>query len=307
MKTYLFEATNGFNWGKFSVGVMDEEWAWRSVVDNDTNTPLLARLGWARSHIWVMDLQTGEGALFRPGGSAHADLYRRQIWVCPLFEPFLEWLYQKDLNALDALRAKVVQLPEAAAALYGYRRSGPAGGATPTHGDTAKSAEDAAVVAGLFTELDRLLDQSSLGTAVAKATQALTPAWVYARLAAHLHARLGSAHAGNEHSSAMPETNTGIDQEPLRPSDKPNMYQLWAPFTEEQVAGLNAYQKATNIHPFTCGNDSSHPVLIASTDGWYCSACDYTQVWAHAAMADGRLAEASAEAIRQLPRKQEGD
>ena len=64
---------------------------------------LLARCGWGPGFVWVLDLQTGEGAFFLPGGNARADLMRHQIHVCVLYEAFLEWLYQQDLTALSAL------------------------------------------------------------------------------------------------------------------------------------------------------------------------------------------------------------
>jgi hypothetical protein len=120
----LFEATNGRNWGKFLVGVMDVEWAWRSQVDDSPAEPsvLLNRLGWARHHLWVMDLATGEGALFAPGGYAKGDLDHHRIWVCPLFEPFLAWLYTQDITRLADL-PQVVEV-DAPFALTGYRRPG---------------------------------------------------------------------------------------------------------------------------------------------------------------------------------------
>lgn len=59
-----------------------------------------------------------------------------------------------------------------------------------------------------------------------------------------------------------------------------------APFTEQQVKGLNAYQEAGHFHPFTCGNDSRHRDLVATTGGWVCPDCDYTQKWAHKFMAE---------------------
>jgi len=59
-----------------------------------------------------------------------------------------------------------------------------------------------------------------------------------------------------------------------------------APFTPDQVESLNGYQVAEVFHPFTCGNDSSHFVLIAEPAGWVCLDCDYTQNWAHEWMAD---------------------
>lgn len=58
-----------------------------------------------------------------------------------------------------------------------------------------------------------------------------------------------------------------------------------APFTDEQIEALNAFQECRCYHPFTCGNDSRHRDLIATKDGWICLDCDYTQQWAHGFMA----------------------
>lgn len=278
MRTYLFEATNGFNWGKFCVGVMDHEWQWRSRVDTDDRRRLLAGRGWDDQHIWVMDLATGEGALFRHGGHAGRDLDKHKIWVCPLFEPFLEWFYKQDLGKLDELCAAVVQLPDAPSSLYGSRRRPRPVGAAPSAADVLVGQQGNVESDELLDEFDRLLDQSSVGTAVAKALQSLTPAAVFDRLEARLRDRVTLEHAI-----------------------------VRAPFTDEQVAGLNAYQVAANVHPFTCGNDSSHPVLVASVDGWRCSACEYTQAWAHRAAADGSLAEFGAEALRLLEEHHQGE
>jgi hypothetical protein len=64
--------------------------------------------------------------------------------------------------------------------------------------------------------------------------------------------------------------------------------QLRAPWTDDQVAALNAYQHTGYFHPFTCGNDSTHRVLVATPTGWICEDCDYRQDWAHAFMAEDR-------------------
>lgn len=119
MKTRLVEVTNGpLNWGKFLLGTFDSEWEYRSVIDS---TPLVAGRGWDRKSILLLDLQTGEGAIFYPGGYAKADLDKHKIWVCPMFEPFLTWLYkQPDPFAIPAH----VDLPDAPFAMQGYRRSG---------------------------------------------------------------------------------------------------------------------------------------------------------------------------------------
>lgn len=59
-------------------------------------------------------------------------------------------------------------------------------------------------------------------------------------------------------------------------------------FTPEEVESLNAYQESGVFHPFTCGGDRTDEkhldgegVLVASEDGWHCSFCEYTQLWAH--------------------------
>lgn len=130
VKLYFFEVTNTFNWGKFAVGQFEgSEWSYQSVVENDdmgVSTSLLRGRGWSPDHLWVMDLQTGEAALFMAGGNAHADLDRHKIWVCPMFEPFLAWLYKQDLRCLDALPPHVeFTEAEAPSAMQGYRRPGP--------------------------------------------------------------------------------------------------------------------------------------------------------------------------------------
>ncbi len=127
VKLHLIEATSGpRNWGKFAVGRPDmDAWARYSVVDPTATRPLLAARGWTLEHLWVLDLQTGEGAYFRPGGYAPDDLNKHRIWVCPLFEPFLAWLYTQDTTELDAL-PEHIDLPHAEFQAAGYRRRGPA-------------------------------------------------------------------------------------------------------------------------------------------------------------------------------------
>ena len=142
MKTRIIEAASpAGNHGKFLLGRMDVEWAVRTGLYEVARTvtdgvlgpgswsepghspgPLLRQLGWGPEFLWVLDLQTGEGAFFRPGGLARYDLGKHAIWVCPLFEPFLEWLYAQDLSDLDALPACVVL--EHPLELAGYRRPG---------------------------------------------------------------------------------------------------------------------------------------------------------------------------------------
>lgn len=129
METVFIEATQPAadwglrNWGKFAVARFDTaEWERRSAI-SDLPVSLLGQRGWHPRHVWVMDLETCEAAGFSPGGSARADLDKHRIWVCPMFQPFLEWLYDQDLTTLSAL-PQVVELP-AAGAMAGYRREGP--------------------------------------------------------------------------------------------------------------------------------------------------------------------------------------
>src|ERR1700735_3880157 len=95
MRTKLIEVTQavdgGKNWGKIMVCQLDWEWAALSVISPPY--PLLRQCGWGGSELLIVDMQTGEGALFRPPGSARADLAKHEVWVCPMFEPALEWIY----------------------------------------------------------------------------------------------------------------------------------------------------------------------------------------------------------------------
>lgn len=123
MRTKFFEVVGTLNWGKFMVAdFTGEEWRHRSEV---TGVSLIRYTGWGSDHRLVIDLQTGEGAVFavRPGGMPRADLAKHKIWVCPMFEPFLEWLYQQDLDRLDEL-PQLIELMDAPASMHGYRREG---------------------------------------------------------------------------------------------------------------------------------------------------------------------------------------
>lgn len=131
MQTKIIEVTNGpQNHGKVLVGRFDEEWHRACLVDAEDGgvsaVALLRRCGWTEAHALVFDLQTGEGALFRLGGYAHADLQKTRIWVCPLFEPFLEWLYayQRERSDWFADLPERLDLPGVPFAMHGYRRPG---------------------------------------------------------------------------------------------------------------------------------------------------------------------------------------
>ena len=62
---------------------------------------------------------------------------------------------------------------------------------------------------------------------------------------------------------------------------------IFAPFTDAAIAQLNLWQHRRDIHPFTCGHDSRHRVLVATREGWVCEDCDYRQMWAHGFMLHG--------------------
>jgi hypothetical protein len=64
-----------------------------------------------------------------------------------------------------------------------------------------------------------------------------------------------------------------------------------APWSEETVRALNAFQQSGRWHPFTCQEDRHavggdgvmpRPVLVATPSGWSCSdpGCDQDQHWA---------------------------
>lgn len=126
MKTRIIEATQGIdagaNWGKFLLGEFDDDdWGHVSGVSGNPRGVLNER-GWTAEHFLLVDLETGEGGIFRRGGYARADLHKHQIWACPMFGPALDVIEQAaDFDELP----DVLELPDAAAALFGFRRAGP--------------------------------------------------------------------------------------------------------------------------------------------------------------------------------------
>lgn len=125
MKTKIIEATQGseFNWGKFLVGEFDVEWRRRSELPgNDLPIPLLAQRGWAAHHILALDLETGEGIIL----SKHEQMpsyqleHKHEIWRCPMFDPFLEWLVRQEFKTVEDLPSYVM-LDTAIEAMAGGR------------------------------------------------------------------------------------------------------------------------------------------------------------------------------------------
>lgn len=132
MKTQFIEVTQGseFNWGKFAVCQFDEdEWKRESHLPVKDELyigrrSLLEMRGWGPQHFLVLDLETGEGAIFNRPGSPTADLNKHGVWVCPMFEPFLEWLYTYKWENVEDL-PRFVELDTPIEEAYGYRRKGP--------------------------------------------------------------------------------------------------------------------------------------------------------------------------------------
>lgn len=111
MVTHFIEASDGIAHGKFMLARLDgAELRVRSALPGFEGERL-QRVGGARrlNHrsTLVLDLQTGNGAAFFIGtGYWRADLERTgPIHVCPMFRPFLAWLYGQDVgDAPDSIR-----------------------------------------------------------------------------------------------------------------------------------------------------------------------------------------------------------
>lgn len=64
-------------------------------------------------------------------------------------------------------------------------------------------------------------------------------------------------------------------------------FKVLEPYTSTQVININTFQVSGKMHPFTCGNDSSHPVLVAFQNGMFCMSCEYMQDWVWHGMTNG--------------------
>jgi hypothetical protein len=111
--TKIIEGSDGGAYGKWLVGQLDEHERSRktSLPGYEGNASIWTfagarRFGADPGAVFVLDLQTGQGAVFNPttSSSPDYDLDQANIWVCPLFRDFFRWLYTQDL-------ADVTQLP----------------------------------------------------------------------------------------------------------------------------------------------------------------------------------------------------
>lgn len=92
-----------------------------------------------------------------------------------------------------------------------------------------------------------------------------------------------AGHLENVQSSPSPSlTISGCASELRRLAETlpPRKFRWYTPWTEEQIQALLKYQNGMG-HPYTCGNNSNHPKLKPTEDGWICVECPYRQTWSH--------------------------
>jgi len=53
---------------------------------------------------------------------------------------------------------------------------------------------------------------------------------------------------------------------------------VYAPWTDEEVANLENWQKIGIVHPYTC---VCGKILKPYRYGWHCNSCNYIQRWCH--------------------------
>lgn len=113
MRTKIIEVeeVNKTLWGKFMIGVFDDEWGRSTMVEDYGHQNLLQRLGWVREHILIVDLSVGHGAIFHIKSYPVGQVAEKGIYFCPMMTAFVLWLSAQDLSDLDAL-PDVVELAE---------------------------------------------------------------------------------------------------------------------------------------------------------------------------------------------------
>lgn len=150
MLTKIIEASSGMmgNWGRFMLmQYQDAERNYPTHYQLTTEDRAGRRIPgvpmtiWVNDYppehavIWILDLITGEGATFDLEQELPEQLHRHQIWVCPLYQPFLVWLqgfvkaHRDELapsydKLLDMLPTNV-GLPGIPVEIHGHRRPGP--------------------------------------------------------------------------------------------------------------------------------------------------------------------------------------
>lgn len=137
---------------------------------------------------------------------------------------------------------------------------------------------------------DELLVASSLGSPEAWALVQSTPPHVKAEFDKQYQARVDKLVAAAEPELAGDSSVERLAEEEPTEVDLESM-KIYAPWDEDQVKQLQAFQDFGNFHAFTCGNDHGRPVnLMPDEEGWYCPVedCEYTQDWAWIAMLDQR-------------------
>lgn len=94
-KSKIVEVSSGKdkNWGRLMVMKFTEEEKGRKSAFHKSSTIWKEDTPSDR-HIIVYDLITGEGATFDLSKDLVPQLYKHQIWVCVLYEPFLVWLQE---------------------------------------------------------------------------------------------------------------------------------------------------------------------------------------------------------------------
>src|SRR4051812_11461672 len=137
MQTKIIQATQRaeFNWGKFLVGKFFEEWTVAAAFPEGETRSMMSLRGWHEHQYLVLDMETKEGAVFGLNGMAKADLRdKHKIWVCPMYEPFLEWLnlnyraYWAEHGGVKAYKYWIDTLPDRVVLntdvgdIAGYRR-----------------------------------------------------------------------------------------------------------------------------------------------------------------------------------------
>lgn len=111
MKTKVIEVEEpvpGF-WCKFMIGVFTDEWGHRPVVDAPEYeaTSLLRQLGWSRDHYLILDLESGQGAIFHRGSHPEWDERTKGLSRNPMLVPLWKWLQTQDLDRIQDFPDKV--------------------------------------------------------------------------------------------------------------------------------------------------------------------------------------------------------